>query len=137
MTAGIATDVVVVDVEGDVVKPGLVTLPLGSRVADAIAAAGGLSRPLAVGQVNLAARLDDGQLIVVGAPAVASVDKRVSLNNATVEQLDTLPGVGPVLAARIITWRDTHRRFTSVDQLAEVPGIGSSLLAALKPLVRL
>lgn len=131
------SDSVVVDVEGDVLHPGLVTLPLGSRVADAIEAAGGFTRQVPAGQVNLAARLDDGQQIVIGAQAAGSTDKRVSLNTATAEQFDTLPGVGPVLAARIVAWRTAHHRFTAVDELAEVPGIGTKVMADLKPLVRL
>lgn len=131
------TDVVVVDVEGDVVRPGLVTLPLGSRVSDAIAAAGGLARSVPAGQLNLAARLDDGQLLIVGAQAAAAADKRVSLNQGVAADFDALPGVGPVLAARIVAWREAHRRFTSIDQLQEVPGIGAKVFADLKGLVRL
>lgn len=133
------TDWVVVDIEGDVDQPGLVRLPLGSRVADAISAAGGLRTKGELGQINLAERLDDGQLIVVGAVALdgGSVDTKVSLNRGTAADFDTLPGVGPVLAGRIVAWRTEHHRFTSIDELQEVPGIGAKAFATLKPLVRL
>ena len=129
---------VVVDIEGDVRTPGLVHLPAGSRVADAIQAAGGLTRASVVGQLNLAQRLDDGQLIVVGqaAAGTSSGDPRVNLNSATVTDFDTLPGVGPVLASRIVAWRDQHHRFSSIDELQEVPGIGPKVFANLKALVR-
>ena len=129
---------VVVDIEGDVRTPGLVHLPAGSRVADAIQAAGGLTRASVVGQLNLAQRLDDGQLIVVGqaAAGTSSGDQRVNLNSATVTDFDTLPGVGPVLASRIVAWRDQHHRFSSIDELQEVPGIGPKVFANLKALVR-
>ena len=129
---------VVVDIEGDVRTPGLVHLPAGSRVADAIQAAGGLTRASVVGQLNLAQRLDDGQLIVVGqaTAGTSSGDPRVNLNSATVTDFDTLPGVGPVLASRIVAWRDQHHRFSSIDELQEVPGIGPKVFANLKALVR-
>ena len=128
---------IVVDVEGDVVSPGLVRLDVGARVADAIAAAGGFSREPSAGSLNLAALLEDGQQIVVGNTTGAASDTRVSLNSATADQFDTLPGVGPVLAARIVSWRTAHKRFTAIDELGEVPGIGDKVLANLKPLVRL
>ena len=130
-------DEIVVDVEGDVREPGLVRLSLGSRVADALEAAGGLTREVAPGALNLAARLDDGQLLVVGQQAAGSSDTRVSLNQGTVADFDTLPGVGPVLAGRIVAWRDSHHRFTSIDQLQDVPGIGAKVFDNLKPLVKL
>ena len=104
-----------------------------------LAAAGGLRTKGELGQINLAERLDDGQLIVVGAVALdgGSVDTKVSLNRATAADLDTLPGVGPVLAARIVAWRAEHHRFTTIDELQEVPGIGAKVFATLAPLVRL
>lgn len=131
---------VVVDVEGDVRRPGLVTLPTGSRIADAIKAAGGFSRKDVAGSVNLAARIEDGQQIVVGM-VVAGVggasDSTVSLNSGAESDFDSLPGVGPVLAGRIVTWRTEHKRFSAIDELQEVPGIGPKVFANLKDLVRL
>lgn len=130
---------IVVDVEGEVNKPGLVHLPMGSRMADAIAAAGGIMPGVDGTTINLAARLDDGQLIVVGqvTNAAGTQDSRVSLNQGTAADFDSLPGVGPVLASRIVAFRDQHNHFTSVDQLQEVPGIGPKVFATLKPLIKL
>mgnify|MGYP006291013499 CR=1 FL=1 len=130
---------IVVDVEGEVNKPGLVKLPVGSRIADAIAAADGIKPGTENSTVNLAARLEDGQLIVVGSSSddAAQQDSRVSLNQGTVADFDSLPGVGPVLAARIVSYRDQHNHFSSVDQLQEVPGIGPKVFANLKPLIKL
>jgi len=136
---------VVVQVVGQVRHPGLVTVPLGSRVADAIAAAGGLARGGSSGGLNLARLLVDGEQVVVSpdavpAPAPAGTDGGatavVDLNAATVSDLDTLPGVGPVMAGRILDWRSAHGRFTSVDQLREVSGIGARTFERLKPHVR-
>jgi competence protein ComEA len=145
---------VVVHVTGAVRRPGLVELPGGSRVNDAISAAGGGTRKADLASVNLARVLVDGEQIVVlrrgvlsasgvspGAPGtgpagVASPGQPVDLNNATLEQLDGLPGVGPVLAQRIIDWRSKHGRFSSVDELTDVSGIGEQTLADLRALVR-
>ncbi len=140
---------VVVHVAGQVRSPGIVRLPVGSRVADAIEQAGGVTRRKALDSVNLARVLVDGEQVLVGAgtPALGGdpaagvpsqgVPSKVSLNSATLEQLDSLPGVGPVLAGRILTWRTTHGRFTSIDELGEVSGIGESILEQLRPLVAL
>ena len=130
---------IVVDVEGDVNKPGLVHLPLGSRMADAIAAAQGMKDGVDTTTVNLASRLEDGQLIVIGKPSnmSQSMDTRISLNQGTQADFDSLPGVGPVLAGRIVAYRDQHHQFTSIDQLQEVPGIGPKVFANLKPLIKL
>jgi len=135
---------VVVSVVGKVGRPGLVALPTGARVAEAIEAAGGLLPEADPASVNLAALITDGQQIVVGAPgAVAAPDRtggtgapggRLNLNTAGVAELDALPGVGPVLAQRIVD----HRKqgpFTSVDELDDVPGIGPAIAAALAELV--
>jgi competence protein ComEA len=148
-TAPPAPDLVV-HVTGAVRHPGLVELPAGSRVDAALSAAGGATRKADLASVNLARRLVDGEQIVVlrkgrstaplGAPGPsadvsASPGQPVDLNTATLEQLDGLPGVGPVLAQRIIDWRTEHNRFSSVDELTEVSGIGERTLADLRPLV--
>jgi competence protein ComEA len=137
---------VVVQVVGQVRHPGLVSLPRGSRVADAVAAAGGLVRGGSSGGLNLARVLADGEQVVVSPEAVAapgpassdaaSASAVVDLNSATASDLDTLPGVGPVMAGRILDWRTAHGRFTSVDQLREVSGIGARTFDRLKPHVR-
>ena len=147
-TATPSTDVVV-HVTGAVRRPGLVELPGGARVDDAVAAAGGATRRADLGSVNLARPLVDGEQIVVlpkgkavALPVPASSGgsspsgQPIDLNTATLDQLDGLPGVGPVLAQRIIDWRTSHGRFSSVDELTEVSGIGERTLADLRPLVR-
>lgn len=136
---------VVVHVAGLVAKPGLVTLPAGSRVADAVAAAGGVTRQRASDTVNLARLVVDGEQIVVGAsppanaggPAPASTGPpAIDLNIADAAALEGLPGVGPVLAGRILEWRSLNGPFRSVDELGEVSGIGEATLSRLRPLVR-
>lgn len=139
----------VVSVAGTVVRPGLVRLPPGSRVDDAVTAAGGLAPGGSYGLLNLARKLVDGEQVVVGPQAGSdasagaggvgspgAVPGPVDLNAATAAQLDTLPGVGPVLAQHIVDWRTEHGPFASVDQLREVPGIGESKFAQLKTKVR-
>jgi competence protein ComEA len=140
---------VVVHVTGAVRRPGLVELPSGSRVDAAVAAAGGATHRADLASVNLARLLVDGEQIVVlrrgattapSAPPASSGGSTtpaqpVDLNSATLEQLDGLPGVGPVLAQRIIDWRTAHGQFSSVDELTEVSGIGERTLADLRPLV--
>lgn len=132
-------DQIVVDVKGDVLTPGLVTLPAGSRVADAIAAAGGVIPSANVTSLNLAERLSDGQMIFVGntQSLELSSDSRININLATETELDSLPGVGPVMAGRIIAWRESNQRFHSIEELQEVPGIGPKVFANLKALVRI
>lgn len=140
---------VVVSVVGSVARPGLVTLPSGSRVADAVKAVGGLVPPADQASVNLAAVIADGQQIVVGGPgaagpagssgapagaSAAAPGGKLNLNTATAAELDALPGVGPVLAQRIVDHRDKDP-FTSVDQLDDVPGIGPARAAELAKLV--
>ena len=133
---------VVVNVVGDVRSPGLVTLPVGSRVADAIAGAGGVTNSDSIGMLNLAARVVDGQQIIVLPEVNAmTVDSssasagKINLNSATVAQLDELPGVGPVMAGRIIAWRTQHSAFSTIEELQEVPGIGPKVFANLSELV--
>lgn len=130
---------IVVDVKGDVQTPGLVTLSAGARVADAIAAAGGVIQGADVTTINLAEKLSDGQMIFIGdAQSMPSnSDPRINLNLATETELDSLPGVGPVMAGRIIAWRDSNQKFHSIEELQEVPGIGPKVFANLKPLVRI
>jgi competence protein ComEA len=136
------TATVVVSVVGLVGRPGLVTLPSGSRVADAVEAAGGLLPGTDPASVNLAAVVTDGQQIAVGVPGAGSPvggdatpaggsGGRVDLNRATAADLDALPGIGPVLAQRIIDYRDAHGPFRNIDQLDDVPGIGPAVFAEL------
>jgi len=141
--------VVVIDVAGKVRRPGIVTLPIGSRVVDAIEAAGGARRGLNLTALNLARLLIDGEQILVGIPpptgvaAASAVGSSsagataalVNLNSATETDLDTLPGVGPVTAAAILQWRTDNGAFTSVDELLEVSGIGDATLADIAPFV--
>ena len=134
---------IVVDVGGRVRRPGLVTVPLGSRVADAVRAAGGPLRRSDLALLNLAAKVSDGQLLLIGvsgavptgADPTSGSSGPVNLNSATADQLDSLPGIGPVLAQRIIDWRTAHNGFRSVRDLDQVSGIGDSIFAELEPLV--
>ncbi len=130
-------------VVGAVRRPGLYQLPDGSRIADAVARAGGSTRKAQLELVNLAARVADGEQIVVprrgsGAPVAAGSGSGaassgpVHLNTATLEQLDSLPGVGPVTAQKILDYRQAHGSFSSVDELDAVPGIGPARLEQLR-----
>ena len=156
----------VVHVLGAVRRPGLVRLPAGARVQDAITAAGGLRKDADPAELNLAQPLADGVQVVVGTRSHPEGEVRaasgsagsggsggagssgsggttsgsggapVDLNSATVDQLDTLPGVGPVTAQKILDWREQHGRFTRADELQEVDGIGPKTYARLAPHVR-
>lgn len=138
---------VVVSVVGSVARPGLVTLPEGARVADAVAAAGGLLPDADPASVNLAAVVSDGQQVAVGVPgaaagggaaegpAAASGSGLLDLNAATAGDLDALPGIGPVLAQRIVEYRERTGFFRTVEQLDDVPGIGPTTYAELAELV--
>jgi competence protein ComEA len=132
-----------VHVVGAVRRPGLMRLPAGARVAEALRRAGGLGPRADLSAVNLAARLADGQQIVVpragagAAPAGATAAPSgaasgVHLSTATVEQLDGIDGIGPTLAQRIIEYRDAHGGFRSLAELAQVEGIGEKRLATLR-----
>ncbi len=130
---------VVVDVTGAVQRPGVYRLPAGSRVTDAVERAGGALPGAAVESVNLAARLADGQQIVIPDSAMASAaaggvaaDGPVSLGSATVEDLDTIDGIGPVTAQDIIDFRDEHGGLASVEQLDQISGIGPSTMESLR-----
>jgi competence protein ComEA len=131
--------VVVVHVAGAVRKPGIYDVPYDARVHLAVRRAGGPTRKANLAGINLAAPVRDGQQIVVprASPSGAGEGESgslgpVSLSSATSEQLQTLDGVGPTLAARIIEWRQANGGFSSVDQLMDVPGIGEGRLAALR-----
>ena len=145
--SGGAVDLVV-DVAGKVRKPGIAVLPPGSRVVDALEAAGGARRGVDLTALNLARLVVDGEQILVGvapAPGVAGTlgttppegTSLVNLNTADQAALETLPGVGPVTAGAILAWRTDNGGFTSVDELLEVDGIGEATLADLAPLVTL
>ena len=143
---------VVVDVVGAVRRPGLYRLAEHARIADAVARAGGATRKADLALINLAAPLADGQQVVVpqrgsaaaapggaaagaGAAAAGAAAGPVHLNTATLEQLDSLPGVGPVTAQKILDYRQKHGSFSSVDELDAVPGIGPARMDQLKDLV--
>lgn len=157
-TSGGAAAGVLVHVVGQVRRPGVVRLPAGARVEQALDAAGGATRKADLVRVNLARLVVDGEQIVVPGPgepiagaapapgagtgtaggsgAGPSPASPVDLNTASLEQLDGLPGVGPVLAQRIVDWRSQNGRFSTVDELGEVSGIGEKVLERLRPLVR-
>jgi competence protein ComEA len=147
-TASAAPTVVVVDVVGAVRRPGLYRLTQGARIADAVGRAGGATPKADLALINLAAPLADGEQVVVprrgtgalAAPAGtgsagAPAGGPVHLSTATLEQLDSLPGIGPVTAQKILDYRQQHGAFTSVDELDAVPGIGPARLDQLKDLV--
>jgi competence protein ComEA len=147
---------VVISVVGKVTNPGLVTLTSGARVADALRAAGGVLPGTDDSALNLARRLTDGEQIYVGVPTPPdqspAVDNtaqpapagkktelaptsQVDLNTATTDQLQELPGIGPAMAQRIMTWRTQHGHFDSINQLRDVGGIGDARFAKLEKLV--
>jgi competence protein ComEA len=137
-----------VHVAGAVRRPGVYRLRAGSRVEDAVGRAGGARRRADLTQVNLAAEVEDGRQVIVprrapaagGAAPVAGAAPApgvpLNLNTATLEQLDTLSGVGPATAQKILDYREANGGFSSVEELGEVPGIGEVRLAALRELVR-
>jgi competence protein ComEA len=136
---------VVIDVAGAVAKPGVYRLPAGSRVNDAVQRAGGATARASVESINLAARLTDGQQVVVPekapgsstavAPSGAIPGEQagpISLGTATVEQLDTIEGIGPVTAQKILEFRDQHGGISSIDQLDQIDGIGPATMDTLR-----
>ena len=137
----------VVYVVGAVRRPGLYRLPAGSRVADAVTRAGGVTRRADPAALNLAAPVADGQQVLVparlpravaaaqGAPVPGAPVGPVQLSVATAEQLDALPGIGPVTAQKIIDYRTAHGALRSVDDLDDVPGIGPARVEQLRGLV--
>ncbi len=137
--SGAAGDVVV-DVTGEVRTPGVYRLPAGSRVDDAVDRAGGALAGAALEAVNLAARLADGQQVVVpgatageaGGAAAASEEGPISLGTATVAQLEEIDGIGPVTAEDIVQFRDQHGGLSSVEQLDQVSGIGPATMESLR-----
>lgn len=162
-SATTGAEILIVSVTGAVRHPGLVRLPPGSRVADALEKAGGVTGAADLTGINLAARLTDGASVVVSdqptgssGSSVSGLDAdagsggngastgtakagqpagKVDLNTADAAALDALPGVGPVTAAAIVGWRDKNGRYTSVEQLQEIQGIGPAKYAALAPMV--
>jgi competence protein ComEA len=130
---------VVIDVAGAVRRPGVYRLPAGARVVDAIGRAGGPAGDALLEGINRAARLADGQQVVVpergpGGAAAAAVSEEgpISLGSATLEQLETIDGIGPVTAAKIVEYRDQHGGLASVEQLDEVSGIGPATMESLR-----
>ena len=139
-----------VDVAGAVHRPGVYRLSSNARVEDALQRAGGPTRRADLGQVNRAAKLEDGRQILVpvarrasrptpaprAAPRRRAPDQPLNLNTATLEELDTLDGVGPATAQKILDYRTEHGGFGSIDELDQIPGIGEKRLAAMRERVR-
>lgn len=143
---------IVVDIAGKVAHPGILTLPQGSRAADAIKAAGGALKGVALTDINLAEVMTDGEQIVVGAPQVTTSSLKssksksgkkgkitsgtININSATLDQLEELPGVGAVMAAKIVAYRLAHGPFTVITDLSKVSGMGKSKYSNLKNFIR-
>ena len=141
---------IIVSIEGAVATPGVVTMPAGARLSDAVSAAGGLQDSADLTNLNMAGRVTDGETITI--PFLASEATQVpgaeaspvtppdtsgllNINIATGAQLDTLPGIGPVIAQRIVEFREFYGPFTSIDQLAQVTGISPNMVERLRPMV--
>lgn len=140
---------IVIDVQGAVIKAGVYTLPLGSRVIDAVKAAGGLSKVADPSDVNQARVLVDGEQIYIYAKSTSSqsgssttIKKKpatpqfISINRASAKEFESLDGIGPVLASRIVAYRKSNGSFTTIDDLLNVPGIGKTTLAKFKAKLR-
>ena len=142
-TPEVTTASITVHISGEVIRPGLVTLDERSRLADAVMAAGGATFRADLSGVNLAQRVADGDHLVI--PAVGAsgtedqssrlTDGRIAVNRATADELQALPGVGPVLAERIVAHRDANGRFETAEDLLDVSGIGERTLATLRDLI--
>jgi competence protein ComEA len=139
-----STATMFVQVVGAVAEPGVYEVPMDSRVMDAVALAGGLSRNADPASLNLARIVQDGEQIIVGAAGDArsrstanSLSDKVNINTATAEDFDTLPRIGVTLAERIIAFRDAHGPFAGVESLLEVPGIGDLTLAGMRDKITL
>ena len=139
--------IVVVDVAGKVTKPGVYKLPAGSRAIDALTAAGGAKPGVDLSDINLAHTLSDGEQLIVGTPRVVLSSGKsaktktkiasgpININTATLAQLDSLPGIGPVMANRIIAFRQKSGLFKTLDELRKVPGMGASKFAEIQSLI--
>ena len=143
---------IVVDVAGKVLHPGIYKLPQGSRAIDAIKAAGKALKGVSLTDINLAEVLTDGQQLIIGAPAIKSTGSKsrkagvskakitsgtININSATVAQFQQLPGIGAVMAARILAYRTAHGPFATINDLTKVSGMGKSKFANLKNFVRI
>jgi competence protein ComEA len=143
---------IIVDVAGKVLHPNIYTLPSGSRAADAITAAGGALKGVTLTDINLAHLLVDGEQIVVGAPPVVMSSAKsgtksgkpgksstaiVNINTATTTQLEVLAGVGPVMAGKIVAYRNAHGKFGSIDGISKVPGFGRAKFEIIKSQLRI
>lgn len=137
----IKAEMVYIHVVGEVSKPGLYVLMKGARIADALAAAGGATLQAQLADINLARILNDGEQVFVGKiekPSMRKITSTkkytgiVNLNRATIAQLDSLPGIGPVLATRIIEYRKTNGPFAAIEDLRKVKGIGAKLFEEIK-----
>ena len=132
---------VIVDVAGGVNRPGVYTLPANSRVVDAIKAAGGIKKGADASEINQARVLKDGEQIYIY-PTQSSVHAKsaprgpLSINRASAKEFESLPGIGPVLASRIITYRKSHGSFTAIEDLLNVPGIGEPTFSKFKSKIR-
>ena len=130
-------ETIIVHVSGAVERPGLVTVPSVARVADVIAAAGGAKSGAELGGLNLAATVRDGDQVVVPVPGEASpgsaeASRGIDLNRSSAAELEELPGVGPVLASRIVEFREANGPFSEIEDLLDVGGIGEAKLAAMR-----
>jgi competence protein ComEA len=132
-----------VEVAGAVAQPGVYSLPAGSRVQDALQAASGLLAGAQTNELNLAALLEDGQRVRVpfkvtstaGAPSRSGEVLLVNINTASAEELERLPGIGPVLAAEIVSYRQEHGQFANVEAIQAVPGIGPGIFEHIQPFI--